>query len=288
MLRTRLAPTPSGYLHKGNALSFILTWLVARSRGGKIVLRIDDLDSTRKRPEYVSDVFESLDWLGLDFDEGPTGPDEFESKYSQTHRLDAYHKALDRLSECGLLFGCECTRKTIQQAHDGKHPAECKAEATPLSHESAWRVGTRSDPIKWIDDDMAIRIVDLHESMRDFVVRRKDGIPAYQLASVVDDELFGINYVVRGADLLESTAAQRMLATEMGANQFLNASFLHHALLTDSLGAKLSKSAGASSLKALRDRDSTPESLFRELSIPLGLSSEVSSAAEALSAYVAR
>ena len=289
MLRTRFAPTPSGYLHKGNAYSFILTWLVARSQVGKIVLRIDDLDSTRKRADYVNDVFESLEWLGLDYDEGPQGPDEFEAKFSQTHRIGEYNDALVRLREAGLLFACECTRKTIQQASDGKHPIDCKTRQTSLDQEDvAWRIATSPEAVHWTDDDGATRSVNLHQSMRDFVVRRKDKIPAYQLASLIDDKLFDINYVVRGADLLDSTAAQRILASHLESNHFMDARFLHHALLTDTEGAKLSKSDGASSLKMLRESESTPSKLYQELSSQLGLSHEVSSAAEALSAYVAR
>jgi len=289
MLRTRFAPTPSGYLHKGNAYSFILTWLVARSQAGRIVLRIDDLDSTRKRADYVSDVFESLEWLGLDYDEGPQGPDEFEAKFSQSRRLDEYNGALNRLRESGLLFACECTRKTIQQSIDGKHSTDCKASGKSLDlGDVAWRVTTSPSGIEWTDDDGTARSVNLHESMRDFVVRRKDKIPAYQLASLIDDKLSDINYVVRGVDLLDSTAAQRLLATYLDTNHFSDACFLHHPLLTDVEGVKLSKSAGASSLKTLRESESTPSKLYRELSSQLGLSHEVSNAAEALSAYGTR
>lgn len=286
-LRTRIAPTPSGYLHLGNAFSFILTWLIARKENGSVLLRIDDLDAQRKRSEFVEDIFETLDWLGLDYDEGPVGPDEFERVYSQRCRLDLYREALDRLGGDESLFACGCTRGTVRSASDGLHPSSCRARGLSREAENvAWRVATPvGAPVEWADADRASRSVDLHNSMRDFVVRRKDGLPAYQLASLVDDSHFGVNYIVRGEDLLDSTAAQFHLAKLLGEARFSDTSFVHHSILYADDGTKLSKSAGASSIRAMRGRDPTPEKLYQRLSPLLGLPTPAANAKQALAMW---
>lgn len=288
-LRTRLAPTPSGFLHAGNAFSFVLTWLCARHQNGRIVLRIDDLDSTRKRPEYVADIFASIEWLGIDFDEGPSGPDDFEREYTQRLRLDLYQAALEQLESSGLVFPCACSRSSISAA-GGVHPVECRGQTSFHQENTAWRIATDSEPIVWTDvvapdGSPKEHSVTLSGSMVDFAVRRKDKIPAYQLASLVDDVHFAINFIVRGEDLLESTAAQRLLAKHLEYEEFLTAKFMHHSLFRNSDGSKLSKSAGASSIRAMRELDSTAEEFYRQISARLNLPQAVSSAAEALSLW---
>lgn len=288
-IRTRFAPTPSGYLHAGNAFSFVLTWLIARQAKGRVLLRIDDLDASRKRPEYVDDIFASIDWLGLDFDEGPIGPDHFEREYSQQRRVDLYRAALERLRSDGHLFACECTRSSIKAA-GGEHPDECRQRGTDFEQaNAAWRIRTDESPITWIDaacwQHQSKRTIGLSGPMKDFVVRRKDQIPAYQVASLVDDIHFDVNFIVRGEDLLDSTAAQRMLASHLAYEIFLEASFVHHPILLGADGAKLSKSAGASSLRAMRELDPTGSLLYRQLSKSLKLPAEATSAKEALSMW---
>src|ERR1044072_3055513 len=113
MFRTRIAPTPSGYLHIGNAFSFLLTALHAKKRGASLLLRIDDIDDERKRPEYVNDIFTSLEWLGIEWNEGPSGPEDFELNWSQNRRLDIYKGILPRLREAEIIFACECSRKKL-------------------------------------------------------------------------------------------------------------------------------------------------------------------------------
>lgn len=276
--RTRLAPTPSGLLHWGNALSFVLTWLTARQSGAKILLRIDDLDSERKRPEYVEDIFRSLDWLGIDFDEGPIGPDDFEMKFSQRHRMDLYTEGLHQLCEYGRVFVCDCSRSMIQATGDGRHPQACRQAARrPSDSQGAWRLNTEGSSQRWTDFDQQERSVCVDTVMRDFVVRRKDGIPAYQLASVVDDAHFGVDLVVRGMDLIESTAAQRWLAGMLDSSAFEQSRFLHHPIVKDPDGNKLSKSSGAESLETMRKSDPTAKHLYRRLSPLLGLNAEVDS-----------
>lgn len=253
--RLRFAPTPSGYLHRGNALNFILNWLVARLRGGRILLRIDDLDAERKRPEYVADVFDSLHWLGLDWDEGPGSSssgaglvDEFGENWSQHRRLALYNNVLEQLRETGLLFACRKSRRDLEP-FAGSYPPEFRDQGLSLDEpDVAWRVATPPD-----------------FPMPDFVVRRRDGIPAYQVASLADDLHFGVTHVIRGEDLSASTAAQRFLAEQIGTQDFLDIRFLHHPLLTDAQGQKLSKSAGADSLKTLREGGGAPALVFNVL-----------------------
>lgn len=288
----RLAPTPSGFLHVGNAFGFCLTWLLARSHpGGRLVLRIDDLDSARKRHEYVGDIFYSLDWLGLDYDLGPGGPDDFEAQWSQRHRLDLYHAALSRLDDRQRLFACHCSRTSIRQSPAGLHPESCKQQHEPITRSAggiAWRIDTSNVRSTWQDSDGVSRSVNVDECMRDFVVRRKDGVPAYQVASVVDDAYFGVNLIVRGADLIESTAAQIWLSSQLPHDPLGHCAFLHHGLLTDETGQKLSKSEGASSLRSMRLAGVGADELYRQFSPLLGLDGIVSSPEEALEAFKTR
>jgi glutamyl-tRNA synthetase len=281
--RVRFAPTPSGYLHVGNALNFTLNWLVARRVGGKILLRIDDLDAERTRPEYVADIFESLEWLGLDWDEGPasTRPttlsrrtsniaSDFEKNWSQHRRLPLYFKVLEKLRATSLLFACRKSRRDLAP-FGGDYPPEFRNQNCSLDDpEAAWRIRT---PLSFGEGSGM--------GLPDFVVRRRDGIPAYQVASLADDLHFGVTHVVRGADLEASTAAQRYLAECLGETNFLKIKFLHHPLVTDERGEKFSKSAGASSLKALREGGARPEIVFQQVAKMLNFP-EVASAFDLL------
>ena len=245
---SRIAPTPSGYLHLGNAFSFILTWLLVRKRGGVLHLRIDDLDAARRREAYIEDIFRTLDWLGMDYDEGPSGPDDFYRNHSQQHRIPAYEALLQDLRARGALFACTCSRKEIQlAAADGQYPGTCRDRGLPFdAPETAWRIRTPENAqATWHDAIRGPQTVFLHAAMRDFVVRRKDGIPAYQIASLSDDLAMGINCIVRGADLLDATAAQLLLADLLDRPAFAHIQWFHHPLLLDAQGHKLSKSQGA-------------------------------------------
>ena len=283
-LRTRIAPTPSGYLHIGNAFSFLLTWLHARSQDGTIFLRIDDLDATRTRAEYVDDIFRSLEWLGLDFDEGPQGPDEFANRFSQKHRLGDYRKSLQALRSSSEIFACLCSRRSIQQrTEDGLHPAACRQREISFDVEKvAWRIPTSGAAVTWDDVGSVRRHVDIHQTMRDFVIRKKDGMPAYQIASIVDDHTFKINYVVRGEDLIPSSGAQKWLASKLGLSFASDVSLLHHPLLHDDLGRKLSKSSDATSLRAMRTLHKSPAIIYQQLAQWLGIQERVSNSEEAL------
>ena len=266
--RLRLAPTPSGFLHAGNACNFILNWLAARLQpSAQLLLRIDDLDADRKRPEYVQDVFDTLDWLGLDWDLGPRSPDGFEKNWSQHGRLPAYFALLEELRANGHLFACKKSRRELAP-FQGQYPAAFRQQGFDLdAADVAWRIKTPTDAA----------------FPPDFIVRRRDGIPAYQIASLADDLHFGITHIIRGEDLAGSTASQLFLAESLCRPAFSKIQFLHHALLLDEQGAKLSKSAGSAALKTWRQEGQSASRIFqmvtKRLSASLG---KVSTAIEFL------
>jgi glutamyl-tRNA synthetase len=268
MLLTRFAPTPSGYLHVGNAFSFIITWLLARLQGGRILLRIDDLDNERFRPEYLEDIFYSLDWLGLDYDLGPSGVADFHAEWSQHRRIDLYRQLLAKLSP--HLFACNCSRRTWQEAStDGLYPGTCIAKKLPLETDNAvCRLLTPDNQLIIFHEAGKVEPVQASPSkwMRHPVLRRKNGLPAYQVASVADDCHFGINLVVRGADLFASTVAQCYIAACIGEERFQHINFLHHPLLKDAHGEKLSKSAGSLALKTIAGIEKKPAKIYEMLS----------------------
>jgi glutamyl/glutaminyl-tRNA synthetase len=271
-LRGRLAPTPSGFLHRGNALNFVLTWLYVRASGGQLRLRIDDLDTQRVNPAYLEDIFRSLEWLGLDWDLGPEGPDEHVRTYSQRIRIPRYEAMLDTLRARGRLFACCCSRNDIrQQSEDGQYPGTCRSLELPFdTGDVSWRVRTPEEsPVEFRDAWLGPQQIDLHADMRDFVVRRRDGLPAYQLASLCDDVDFGTNFILRGKDLLASTAAQCFLAEEASMTGFRDLIFCHHPLILDASGQKLSKSAGSTALHAEYSLGRSSEEFYSVLSSQL-------------------
>lgn len=271
-IKTRIAPTPSGYLHLGNALSFAITWALARKQEGIVALRIDDLDNARFRPEYLQDIFETLDFMGLEYDEGPRNPQDFQENYSQLLRLSAYQAQLDKLVQQGMVYACPCSRSQIAAlSPQGLYPLTCRDTQLPLdTPNAAWRVRIpEGTTVTFQDQLLGDCTVALALEMPDFVVRRKDGIPAYQIASIVDDLAMGVNLIVRGEDLMLSTAAQLYLAQHAGATAFTNAAFVHHPLITAE-GSKLSKSHDALSLTEMRKAGLTPRQLWQKLAELLG------------------
>ena len=272
MLKTRLAPTPSGYLHIGNAFSFLLTWLIARKSNGKLFLRIDDLDSQRVKTEYIEDIFESLKWLGITYDEGPENLNELQQKFSQSLRLKNYHQALEDLKYNS--YACTCSRKEIsRKSTNGLYPKTCLQAAKPFdASNTSWRINTANHSIVFQDIYAGEVVVNFQKEVGDFVIKRKDALPAYQVASLIDDQLFGINCIVRGEDLLTSTASQLYLA-QLLTIDFQANTFFHHPLIYDAEFTKLSKSAGATSLQKLRNTLKTPAYIYqliaKQLKLPI-------------------
>lgn len=285
-LRSRLAPTPSGYLHLGNAVNFLLTWLLVRRAGGVLKLRIDDADAGRSRPEYVADIFRQLEWLGLDWDEGPSGPDDFFARHSQLLRLERYREMLHELGRRTRLFPCACSRRQIgAQTGNGLYPGTCRA--------TAFRPGRLGQPVRiLVPEGCMVEVngirLDLAATLGDFILWRRDDLPAYQLASLTDDLDDRINLIVRGQDLLPSTAAQLFLADRLGETGFGRALFHHHPLLTGSRGEKLSKSDQALSLHAMRQAGAIPAEVYRAAARHLGIDPRaIATLADLLHAFIA-
>lgn len=270
--RGRLAPTPSGYLHLGHARTFWVAQGRARAQGGVLVLRVEDLDRARCRPEYASAMLEDLRWFGLAWQEGPDCGGPY-GPYVQSDRLPLYRTALERLRAAGLVYPCTCSRKDIATAARAPHAAEDDEPLYPGTcrpKAGGPKVEVRSPRFSWrfrVPDGEIVSFVDgrygpqqftAGRDFGDFVVWRHDGVPAYQLACVVDDAAMRITEVVRGADLLKSTARQLLLYRALG---WPPPRFYHCALVTDASGVRLAKRHDALSLRALRAGGARPEEL---------------------------
>lgn len=276
-VRGRFAPTPSGRMHLGNVFSALVAWLSARSVGGEVVLRIEDLDPRAQSRERADTLMADLEWLGLTWDDGP---------YYQSERGPLYAEALDRLAEAGLTYPCFCTRAelhaaTAPHASDGTpvYPGTCRSlsadEARRRSRTrpaaTRLRVPDAADPAGTIEfRDLAYgpqREV-LADECGDFLVRRSDGVVAYQLAVVVDDALMGVTLVVRGRDLIGSCARQTYLAGLLGWGA---PEYGHVPLLVAPDGRRLSKRERDLDLGALRERGVAPERVIGALAAAIGL-----------------
>lgn len=244
-VNSRIAPTPSGFLHIGNLASFMLTWLLIKRKRGHLLLRIDDIDKERSRKKYVEDIIGTLQHMGIDYDEGPTNIDNFYLQWSQQLRLTHYQKMLQQLVATGKVFACTCSRKQLQE-----QPCRCLQHKIPLNTIGCtWKISLpHNSSVSWNDEHLGNTTVMLQEVMTDVTIRRNNGLPAYHIASICDDLLFGINFIIRGEDLLPSTAVQLYLAQLAGHQQFATTRFLHHPLILDADGKKLSKSAGAAAI----------------------------------------
>jgi len=284
-IKSRLAPTPSGYLHKGNAFNFLLTWLHVRLNGGSLRLRIDDIDVLRTKVEYLDDIFRTLDWLEVDWDEGPCSVSD-QQRYSQKGRIDRYREVLSALQRDGHLFSCDCSRSNIQTASiDGSYPGTCLHRGLSFEQaDSCIRCNTDGfNKIVLRDISGNLSQFDLPIDMKYSILIRKDGLPAYQLYSLIDDIDFGINYIIRGKDLMGSSIFQAGLAALLSSNEFSLTRFHHHPLLKDEQGRKLSKSAGSMSIQHLRNQKDGREELMAEFSRWIGLREAVSNTRALLS-----
>lgn len=262
--RTRIAPTPSGFLHVGNVLSFALTAALARRTDAQILLRIDDMDQERVSGEYVQDIFDTLNFLEIPWEEGPRNYTQFENEYSQLHRLPLYNNALSQLQEQEAVFACTCSRSQILSINAaGNYPGTCRDKHIPLDTKGAcWRLKTDHPFVTLNTISGEETNVVLPDSMKNFIVRKKDGYPAYQLTSLADDLFFEVDMVVRGEDLWPSTLAQHYLAAVLEQPAFRNVHFFHHALLSGEDGQKFSKSVGSTAIRMLRKEGKTPAGIY--------------------------
>ncbi|MBP6310978.1 MAG: hypothetical protein KA408_01810 [Flavobacteriales bacterium] len=269
--RTRIAPTPSGYLHTGNAINFMITSKLAKFLGSTIHLRIDDLDAERVRMEYVEDIFRSLDWLGIEWQSGPTGPDDHFLNWSQQLRSGRYQLLAEELRSTGRVYGCTCTRSQLLEHKEDRYPRICRSAGNTLEAQgNTWRLRVMDPAMIEINGmNGKVELVDLVSAMGDPVIRQRsigNETPrvAYQLASLADDMDQENTWIVRGKDLMASTACQLYMADLLGLERFKQTRFLHHRLEMDVDGRKLSKSDGALSLKAMREAGISPEAVERK------------------------
>ena len=270
---TRFAPSPTGLLHRGHAFSAFMGWRMARASGGRFVLRIEDIDTTRCRPEFEAAVLDDLAWLGLDWD-GPV--------IRQSERGEAYHAALDKLIACGVAYPCFCTRADIAAAASAPHGPDgplysgaCRAldaatRNARLAREApAWRLDVgaalaRTGPLEWHDHTSGWQQAN-PQRLGDIVIARRDVGTAYALAVVVDDAEQGITDVVRGADLFDATHAQRLLQALLGLP---TPRYHHHPLILGSDGKRLAKRDAGETLSAWRLAGQGPTDLIVSLNLP--------------------
>ena len=275
-IRGRFAPSPSGRMHLGNLMCCLLAWLSAKSKGGQVLLRIEDLDTQRCPRRYADAIIDDLAWLGLAAD-GPTPP------VYQSERSEIYQRYFDELSRRGLVYPCFCSRSQLHAASaphtsDGNviYPGTCR-DLTPAQiaekrrvKAPAYRLRVPDEVITFRDGCMGLHSENLLRDCGDFYLRRADGVFAYQLAVVVDDARMGVTEVVRGADLLSSTARQLYLYRLLGLTA---PRFAHCPLLLAPDGRRLSKRDGDQSLENLRAKY-TAEEIVGKLAYAYGLQEE--------------
>lgn len=266
----RLAPSPTGAQHIGNARSYLIAWLSARSRGGTMVLRIEDIDSPRVKSGAAPQACDDLRWLGLDWDKGPV---------VQTERLNFYQDALRQLQQQELVYPCTCTRSDIERSasaphleHEGpSYPGTCShrqsIDAAHLMVPYAWRFRVPAKPLEFTDGFRGVTRVDLTEMGGDFVVWKSSATPAYQLAVVVDDAAQGVTEVIRGDDLVPSTPRQLLL---YGALGLWPPRFTHVPLVIGADGRRLAKRHGDTRIASLREQGVRPEMLRGLLAFSCG------------------
>ncbi|HSN92204.1 MAG TPA: tRNA glutamyl-Q(34) synthetase GluQRS [Anaeromyxobacteraceae bacterium] len=278
--RGRFAPSPTGPLHLGNARTALLSWLSARAAGGDYLLRVEDLDAPRVRAGLEARILSELRWLGLDWDEGPDvgGP---AGPYRQSERAARYAAAVDRLRASGRAYPCFCSRAEIAAASRAPHgpgddgpryPGTCRdlsaAEAARRAERRrpAWRLRVEPGPVRFDDGVHGPQALDVAAAVGDFVVMRADGVAAYQLACALDDVDMGVTDVVRGDDLLPSTARQILVQAALGLG---SPRYAHVPLVTGEDGGRLAKRHGALSVGDLVERGADPRAvvgLLAELS----------------------
>jgi len=267
--RGRIAPSPTGFLHLGHARTFWTAQQRAKAAAGQLVLRNENLDRARCKSEFVTAMFEDLRWFGFEWQEGPDIGGPF-APYNQSERYSIYRDALKKLEQSGAIYPCVCSRKDLQAAARAPHaeddneplyPGTCRnlSKAQIANRQFCWRFRVPDgEAISFTDGNLGPQQFIAGKDFGDFVIWRTDDVPAYQLACVVDDTAMQITEVVRGADLLVSTARQLLLYRALGLPA---PEFYHCPLMTDETGFRLAKRHDALSLRRLRERGESPEAL---------------------------
>ncbi|HVR34398.1 MAG TPA: tRNA glutamyl-Q(34) synthetase GluQRS [Methylomirabilota bacterium] len=271
LYRGRLAPSPTGLLHLGHARTFWTAQEQARQQNGTLILRNEDLDPHRCRPMFLEAMFEDLRWFGFSWNEGPDCGGPY-GPYTQSARQPRYRSAFEQLLAGGFLYPCTCSRQDVLRALTAPHAGEDEPVYPGTCRLKSPSSVTTTSPCCWrfrVPDGSQISFIDAHHGPQsflagadfgDFVVWRQDGLPSYQLAVTVDDAAMRITEVVRGADLLRSTARQLLLYQALG---WQAPAFHHCPLLTDERGVRLAKRHDALSLRQLRESGAAPEDLRR-------------------------
>jgi glutamyl-tRNA synthetase len=260
-VKTRFAPSPTGYLHVGGARTALFSWLHARKHGGKFVLRIEDTDLERSTQESINAILEGMTWLGLEYDEGP---------FYQTHRFDRYNEVIDDLLARGLAYRCSCSRERIEALREEqmrrkekpRYDGHCRGGSVTAGEPHVIRFRNPPDGSVIVDDLVRGRVVFSNDELDDLIIRRTDGSPTYNLTVVVDDLDMGINIVIRGDDHLNNTPRQINILTALGAEP---PHYAHVPMILGDDGSRLSKRHGAVSVMEYRNQGILPEALLNYL-----------------------
>lgn len=291
-IRTRFAPSPTGRIHIGNVWVAFLNWLWTRQHGGTVVLRIEDIDRSRCRPAYVDDLLADLDWLGLDWDEGPEATHVYGSAV-QSERLAFYESILRRWKEAGDIYPCYCSRARLHQISSAPHLGEsvpiydghCR-DMTPEERERetkipSWRIRMKDCRMSFTDLLRGFQTGQMKAGEDDFVLRRADGMMAYQLAASADDGAMNITHVFRGDDLLPSTFGQTYILRKLG---YAVPVYAHLPVLIDQEGVRLSKRQRGITIDDFRQAGLSPGRVIGQLLFWSGAVSQMTeiTASEAL------
>jgi glutamyl-tRNA synthetase len=260
-VRTRFAPSPTGFLHVGGARTALFCYLFARRHGGEFVLRIEDTDLERSTAESVNAILEGMSWLGLDYDEGP---------FYQTDRFERYNAVIDELLERGLAYRCDCPKERLDRIRDmqmaakqkPRYDGHCRARQVDPAQPHVVRFRNPVDGAVVVDDLIRGRIPFANEELDDLILRRSDGSPTYNLTVVVDDADMGITHVIRGDDHVNNTPRQLNILRALGHEP---PRYAHVPMILGSDGTRLSKRHGAVSVVAYRDQGYLPEALINYL-----------------------
>jgi glutamyl-tRNA synthetase len=260
-VRTRFAPSPTGYLHVGGARTALFSYLHARKHGGQFVLRIEDTDLERSTAESVNAILEGMTWLGLDYDEGP---------FYQTERFDRYNAIIDELLEKGLAYRCDCPKERLDELRDRqmaqrlkpRYDGHCRHREVDPGEPHVIRFRNPTDGVVVVNDLIRGRVPFGNAELDDLIIRRSDGSPTYNLTVVVDDADMGITHVIRGDDHLNNTPRQINILRALGHEP---PSYAHVPMILGDDGARLSKRHGAVSVIAYREAGYLPEALLNYL-----------------------
>ena len=260
-IKTRFAPSPTGYLHVGGARTALFSWLHARKHGGKYVLRIEDTDLQRSTAESINAILEAMTWLGLDYDEGP---------FYQTRRFDRYNEVIDELLQQNLAYRCNCSRERLEALREGqmqrkekpRYDGHCRARSVDADEPHVIRFRSPPEGSVVIDDQVRGKIVFQNDELDDLIIRRTDGSPTYNLTVVVDDLDMGITDVIRGDDHVNNTPRQVNILKALGKEP---PRYAHVPMILGDDGSRLSKRHGAVSVMEYRNQGILPEALLNYL-----------------------